>query len=98
MPVSFTFFKVPSRSWAFAGASTPTSKEVAATSPIAFFMTLLLARWRLGTPVFGTAYAYVSARRARAYTSPCKGGGRQHLLRFEANAVGWGSGLGSRIS
>ena len=23
-----------------------------------------------------------------------KGGGRQHLLRFEANAVGWGSALG----
>src|SRR6202023_180721 len=30
--------------------------------------------------------------RAETPYLPLQGGGRQHLLRFEANAVGWGSG------
>ena len=40
VPVSFTFFNVPSGSCAFAGANDPTSRHVAATAPNLLLMTL----------------------------------------------------------
>src|SRR5262249_36854220 len=45
VPVSFTFFRVPSRLCALAGAHTPTTKPVVTMTPIAVFMTLLLYFW-----------------------------------------------------
>src|SRR5262245_52016224 len=41
VPVSFTFFSVPSRSCVLAGADAPMSKQAIAVSAIAFLMTLL---------------------------------------------------------
>src|SRR5262245_39785041 len=45
VPVSFAFFRVPSRLCALAGTDTPWSKAAVTMSPIAVFMTLLLYRW-----------------------------------------------------
>src|SRR5215468_5446285 len=45
VPVSFTFFSVPSRLCALAGAHTPTAKPAVTMTPIAVFMTLLLDFW-----------------------------------------------------
>src|SRR5262245_44270468 len=45
VPVSFTFFSVPSRFCALAGADTPASKAAVTMTPIAVFMTLLLTCW-----------------------------------------------------
>src|SRR5215467_109827 len=45
VPVSFTFFSVPSRLCVLAGAHTPTAKPAVTMTPIAVFMTLLLYLW-----------------------------------------------------
>src|SRR6202011_3075232 len=45
------------------------------------------------TPARTQRYRILGRERDALYL-PLKGGGRQHLLRFEANAVGWGSGAG----
>src|SRR6266496_2980215 len=45
VPVSFTFFSVPSRLCALTGVDTPASKPAVTMIPIAVFMTLLLHRW-----------------------------------------------------
>src|SRR6266446_3139714 len=45
VPISFTFFSVPSRLCVLPGADTPASKPAVTMIPIAVFMTLLLYRW-----------------------------------------------------
>src|SRR5262249_56641492 len=45
VPVSFTFFSVPSRPCVLPGADTPASKAAVTMTPIAVFMTLLLTCW-----------------------------------------------------
>jgi hypothetical protein len=46
----------------------------------------------LPSPACGQGNRILLGRRAETPYLPLQGGGRQHLLRFEANAVGWGSG------